>query len=293
MTELLTPFGRRINRARGFIFDLDGTLALGNSASGGHKALPGAIELLALLRRRGIPFRVFTNGTAKPPAAYALSLRKAGFDVRDCEMMTPSTAAANWFVSKGIRKVRVLGLHGAQQPLLESGTEVIGPSERASGVEAVFSAWFREFTFPDLEAACQDVWSGAKLTTASNVPFFAAMEGKVIGTSFAINAMIRALTGRRALVLGKPSAAAFHVAIAAMGLPRSSASDVVIVGDDPALEMRMARATGAIAVGMTTGLMTRHTASELSKQEQPDVLLDELTALAESMSIPCSPGAQG
>ena len=84
----------RIRSARGFIFDMDGTLALGDKASGGHVALPGAIALLAELRKRGVPFRVFTNGSAKPPPLLAASLRRAGFDVADAEMMTPTTSRA-------------------------------------------------------------------------------------------------------------------------------------------------------------------------------------------------------
>ena len=71
---------KRLRAAHGFIFDMDGTLVLGDAASGGHQPLPGAIHLLAALRGRGIPFRVFTNGTAKPPATYAAGLRKVGFD---------------------------------------------------------------------------------------------------------------------------------------------------------------------------------------------------------------------
>ena len=83
----------------------------------------------------------------------------------------------------------------------------------AEGVEAVFTGWFREFTFPDLEAACRDVWAGAILTTASHVPFFAAKGGRAIGASFAINVMIASLTKKRAKVLGKPSKDALHRAL--------------------------------------------------------------------------------
>lgn len=285
MVDIPEPLASRIRRARGFIFDMDGTIALGDAASGRHKPLPGSIELLALLRRRGIPFRVFTNGTAKPPAVYAAGLRKTGFDVEDVEMMTPSTSAAAWFVAQGIKKVRVLGLSGVQQPLIDVGIEVVGPSEAATEVEAVYTGWFREFTFPDLEAACADIWAGARLTTASHVPFFATANGRGIGTSFAINAMIRSLTGRQALVLGKPSVKAFHVALKAMGLPRNAAPEVVVVGDDPALEMRMAKAAGAIGIGMTTGLMTRGKVAGLAKNQQPDILMDDLTLLLRQMEV--------
>jgi len=114
----MTPeIAERLRAARGFIFDMDGTIALGDAASGGHKALPGAVDLLAAIKARGIPLRVFTNGTAKPPAAYAASLRNAGFDLEDIEMMTPSSSAAAWFVTQGITRVRVLGTDGVSAPL--------------------------------------------------------------------------------------------------------------------------------------------------------------------------------
>lgn len=269
----------RIKNASGFIFDMDGTIALGDAASGGHSALPFATQTLAAIRARGIPFRVFTNGTAKPPAAYAASLRAAGFDIRDEEMMTPSTSAALWFVKQGISRVRVLGNQGVAAPLIEAGITVIGPSEKASGVEAVYTGWFREFTFPDMEAACTSVWDGAILTTASHVPFFATATGRAIGASFAINVMITSLTGKRAKVLGKPSRIAFDAAAQAMGLGRAAARHIVVVGDDPGLEMRMANGAGAMSIGMTTGLMKRDTVQALSPAEMPDVLLDTLAPL--------------
>ncbi len=280
MTDISPALSERIRAARAFLIDMDGTIALGDSRSGGHKELPGAIAFLALLRSRGVPFRIFTNGTAKPPADYAASLRHAGFDVSDSELMTPSTAAAHWFARHKINKVRVLGSPGVAIPLQQAGIEVIGSSQKSEGSHAVFTGWFPGFTLSDLEAACRDVWGGAMLTTASNVPFFASTEGRTIGVSFAINSMIRSLTGRRPIVLGKPSSSSFHVALALMGLPRSAAARVVVLGDDPALEMRMARNSGAIALGMTTGLMKPETVHTLPAKSRPDHLFDDLGSLS-------------
>jgi ribonucleotide monophosphatase NagD (HAD superfamily) len=112
------------------VFDMDGTLVLGDSASAGYRALAGAAELLALLRSRGIPFRIFTNGTAKVPAAYAGSLRHAGLDVRDDEMMTPSSVAVDWFQRHHIRRIRALGLEGVQGPFRDAGLDVVVPRNR-------------------------------------------------------------------------------------------------------------------------------------------------------------------
>lgn len=273
----------RLRAAKGFIFDMDGTLVLGDVRNSSYELLPGARELIEVLRAKSVPFRVFTNGTAKTPAVYAASLRRAGLDVEDVEMMTPSTSAATYFLEKGIRRVRVLGLDGVQGPLRDAGLDVIGPSDEAADVEAVYTGWYREFTFPDLEAACRDVWGGAVPTTASNVPFFAARGGKAIGASFAINAMIRALTGKAATVLGKPSRAAFRCAVKQMGLPRRAAGGMAVVGDDPALEMRMARQSGALAVAVTTGLETHESLSGLHGVERPHLILDQLHPLVEAL----------
>jgi 4-nitrophenyl phosphatase len=279
LTDLSPAIAQAVANASGFIFDMDGTIALGDAASGGHRALPHATDLLAAIKVRGIPVRIFTNGTAKPPAAYAASLRAAGFDLDDAEMMTPSSSAAAWFVRRSIRRVRVLGIDGVMAPLRDAGIEVIGPRDPAAGVEAVYTGWYREFGFPDLEAACADVWAGAMLTTASHVPFFATATGRAIGSSFAMNAMITAMTGKRARVLGKPSRAALDEACRSMGLGRADRCRVIVVGDDPALEMQMAHGGGLMGIGMTTGLMKRDGVEALSDAQRPDALLDTLEPL--------------
>lgn len=266
----------RIAAARGFIFDMDGTLALGDAAGGGHVALPGGVALIAELRRRGTPFRVFTNGSAKPPPLLAASLRRAGFDVADPEMMTPTTVAAAWLAAKGHRRVRVLGDPDVDLPIREKGIEVVPPAAPADGVTAVYSAWYRGFGFPALEAACNDLWNGATLVTASHVPFFAGKAGRAIGSSFAINVMLTALTGKRPKVLGKPSREAFRLASADMGLRPADTPHVVVVGDDPALEMRMANDAGAISVGVATGLNSLDTLRSLPARVRPTLALGDV-----------------
>ncbi len=269
----------RLRDAAGFIFDMDGTIALGDAKSGGHRALPHAVATLEAIKAAGTPYVVFTNGTAKPPEAYAASLRNAGFPVEDQQMLTPSSSAAVWLSKQGIGKVRVLGNAGCAAPLVDAGLDVVGPSEAAEGVEAVYTGWFREFDFNALEAGCDSLWKGARLVTASNVPFFATENGRAIGASFPINAMLTAMTRKRPRILGKPSREAFETALTIMGLPKSASSQVVVVGDDPALEMRMAHDAGAMSIGLATGVMGAGT--DLPPRDTPTVLLDDLQKLLE------------
>jgi ribonucleotide monophosphatase NagD (HAD superfamily) len=92
--------------------------------------------------------------------------------------------------------------------------------------------------------------------------------------------MIRSLTARRPIVLGKPSASSFQIALAQMGVPRSAATRVAVIGDDPALEMSMARTCGAIALGMSTGLMQPGKVHEIPVKHRPDHVFNDLVSLS-------------
>ena len=259
---------------------MDGTLVLGDKTSAGHKALPGAVETLAILRARGVPYQIFTNGTARTPDWYANSMRHAGLDVRNEEFMTPSTAAAHYLKEKGAERILVLGKEPVWRPLADRGLKAVESPGDGGPYDAIYVGWFREFTFPDLEAAANAVWAGAQLTTASDVPFFAAAGGRAIGASFAINAMLKALTGVEAHVLGKPSLDALQVAKARMGL--ASGANVVVVGDDPQLETRMANQGGALSVAVTTGIYDEAAfRSREDPLERPRILLSGVDKLHE------------
>jgi len=279
---------RRLRDARGFIFDMDGTLALGDRVNHGLTPLPGAVEMLGWARRRGLPYLVFTNGTNRAPAHFAQVLRDAGLDVPDDQMMTPASSAVAMFTRRGYKRVMVLGGDGLTGPLRAAGIEVVPPVEAGgdtrpsaepAGVDAVFVGWFREFTMSHLEAACQAVWDGAALYSASETPFFAAAGGRALGTSRAISAMIRSITGCRLTVTGKPSPDALRAAAARLGLP---ARDLVVVGDDPLLEVPMAHRGRALAVAVQTGLAGPDAYDHLPPAKRPHLHLrgiDDLLSL--------------
>ena len=282
----------RLRAARGFVFDMDGTLALGDRVNHGLTPLPGAIEMLQWLRERGLPYVVFTNGTNRTPEQFAKVLRDAGLDVSDARMMTPASSAVVIFSRRGYQRVMVLGGEGLTEPLRAAGIEVVPPvqaapdtrpAEEPKGVDAVFVGWFREFTMSHLEAACQAVWDGAALCSASETPFFAAAGGRALGTSRAISAMIRSITGCRLTVTGKPSLTALRSAAARLSLPTR---DLVVVGDDPLLEVPMAHRGHSLAVAVQTGLSGPDAYDHLPPGQQPHLHLrgvDELLSLCQKL----------
>jgi HAD superfamily hydrolase (TIGR01450 family) len=240
----------RLRDVRGFVFDMDGTLVLGDRHNHGLRPLPGAVEITSWAEARGLPFVVFTNGTTRTPARLAGIMREIGFDLPDEAMMTPASSAVRVLGGRGHRRVMVLGGPGLTEPLAEAGFEVVPPAA-GMAADAVLAGWFPEFTMPALEAACHAVWGGAELYSCSQTPFFAVDGGRALGTSRAISAMITSLTGCGLRVVGKPSLDALRSAADRLG---ARPAELAVVGDDPELEVPMAHRGRAVAIAVGTGL---------------------------------------
>lgn len=269
---------QRLRAARGFVFDMDGTMVLGDKRNHGLNPLPGAIEFVRLLNARGVPFLLFTNGTLRTPRNYLDTLRDIGFDLPDNAVMTPASSAADYFRRRGYRRVMVLGKEGMTEPLRDVGIEAVAPTGKQE-VDAVFAGWYREFTMDTLEAACHAVWAGAGLYSASQSLYFATAEGKSIGTSRAISAMIKDLTGCRVRIIGKPALEALRCAGRRLGV---KLKDLAVVGDDPSLEVPMAHRGRALAIGVGTGLGGEGAFAQMPEQARPHITVsgvDELLAL--------------
>lgn len=259
---------------KGFMFDLDGTLVLSDRSLGGYEVLPGAIEVLSALQRRAIPFVVLTNGSAYRPAEQASRLRSVGLPLEDEQMLTPSSVAADLMRRAGITRALILGSRGVGEVLAESGIEITFPGEAQSqDVQAVYVGWHPECNMKDIEAACNAIWAGAKLYVASDVPFFATKHGRTMGYSYAIVGAIRRLTKVRVLLTGKPSLHALRFVAKKLKLP---IRDIAVVGDDPVVEIIMARRGGATALGVVTGMTKIEEWARQPASHQPHRVLKDI-----------------
>lgn len=265
----------RLRRSRAFVFDMDGTLVLGDKSNHGLKPLPGALEITRWLVERGVPFVLFTNGTARTPQQYADKLRMVGFPLSGMSVMTPASSSANLFQRRGYRRVLTLGGEGLEQPLRDAGMEIV-PATGKPNADAVLIGWYREFTMSALEAACYAVWNGARAYSCSQSLFFATAEGKALGTSRAISAMIKDLTGCRIHIIGKPSLEALRCAGRHLDV---RTVDLTVVGDDPSLEIPMAHRGGSLAVAVRTGIGEAASFANLPKAQRPHLTVHDVREL--------------
>jgi NagD protein len=262
---------------RGFILDMDGTLVLGDRNNRGIRPLPGAVEFVRLLVERDLRFCVFTNGTVKTPKQCADALEQAGFPVTDDAVLTPATSAIEILRRRGHRRVMVLGGKGITEPLEAAGIETVPPLP-GTATDAVLAGWYRqELTFESLEAAVEAVSAGAAFYSASQSPYFATAEGRTLGTSRAISAVVHDVTGCSVTVVGKPSLQALRVAARHLGM---AADELAVVGDDPELEVPMALEGGALAVAVHTGIGHAQSFTELPEDLRPHLDLADVGALA-------------
>jgi HAD superfamily hydrolase (TIGR01450 family) len=269
-------------RLKGLMFDLDGTLLLSDRSLGSYEILPGAAELLTELARRRFPFVVLTNGSAYPPAEQAAKLRRLGLPVRNECMLTPSSIAADLMVRAGVRRALVLGTSGVGQALRDAQIETVQVGQHGErDIQAVYVGWYPECTMKAIEAACEAIWAGAPLYVASDVPFFATKQGRTMGYSYAIVGAIRRVTRAPMILTGKPSLHALRFVARRLGLRRR---DVGIVGDDPSVEIIMARRGGAKAFAVTTGVTAGEEWARQTGLRRPEQVLRRLGDLLESVA---------
>ena len=189
-------------------------------------------------------------------------------------MITPSSIAADHMQRRGIRRVLVLGSIGVGQALRDAGIETVHTGEAgATEVGGVFVGWHPECGMKDIEAACRAIWGGAELCVASDVPFFATKQGRTIGYSFAITAAVRRLTRAPMTLTGKPSIRALRFVARRIGVPVRA---LAVVGDDPVVEILMARRGGATALAVTTGTTRREDWARQARLHRPHGILGEL-----------------
>ena len=189
-------------------------------------------------------------------------------------MLTPSSVAAELMARAGVQRALVSAAPGSVRRFaMRKSTRCRRTSAAIPRCKPQYVGWHPDCTMKDIEAACQAIWAGARLYVASDVPFFATKQGRTMGYSYAIVGAIRRMTRAPMIVTGKPSLHALRFVASRLGLRRSN---IGIVGDDPSVEIIMARRGGAKSFAVTTGVMTTEQWQQQSGLRRPDHVLRRL-----------------
>ncbi len=246
----------------GLLLDMDGVLALS------FEPMPGAVDTLAWIKWRGIPFRIVTNTTTRTRAGRADTLRAGGFDVAADDIITAvvGTAAHLRLHNRGAR-VLLLTDGDAREDL--DGVTIVGEGEPADVV--VVGGAGDDFTYANLNHAFRLLLGGAALVAMHRNLYWRTAAGLELDGG-AYVAGLEEAANVTATICGKPSPAFFDSALSLLGLP---ADRVAMVGDDIVNDVLGAQARGLTGVLIRTG---KFMPSDLAKG-RPDHVLDSFTQL--------------
>ena len=183
-------------------------------------------------------------------ADYYEQLAAAGLPFAPGRILTPASVAAHHLGALGLKKILLIAAEGVLVPVEAAGIATCAPGDPLTGVEAVLIGWQPDFSRKELDAVCTAIWAGAAFFATSLAPYFASANGRMIGISGAISAMVTSVTGKKPALLGKPGPIGLKMAASVL---KASVASLVVVGDDPKLEILMARRGKAHAIGVTTG----------------------------------------
>ena len=252
--------------AEAVLFDLDGTLYVGDAP------IPGAVEAVGALVARGVPRRYLTNTTRHSRRALAARLNALGFPVAEDELFTAALAAARWLGEQGIRRVALY--------IPEAAFEDFAAFERTDTMpDAVVVGDLGEaWEFATLNRAFRQLMDGALLVALQKNRYWLTPSGLTLDAGPFVAALEYA-SGREAVVVGKPSAAFFHLAAASLGI---SPERIIVVGDDAEVDVAGAQAAGVRGVLVRTGKF-RQDALQRSGV-RPDHTLDSIAHVSELIS---------
>lgn len=263
----------------GLVFDLDGTVYLG------ERALPGAVEGIAALRRRGKRVVFVSNKPLAKRAVYARKLTRLGIPAEPGQVITAAYVLGRHLAQTAPHlRLYVVGEESLRADLRGHGLvvvdECLGQDPRKvidpEGIDAVVVAFDRTLDYRKLNTAYQALCRGAHFF-AVNADKACPVPGGAIPDAGATIAALEHATGRRVeLLAGKPSPLIMQAALAQLGLPPRRC---LVAGDRLETDIRMGQQAGMYTAVVLTGVSRREDVAAMAAP--PDLVVESLRELAE------------
>ena len=246
-----------------FLFDMDGTLYLGD------RLYSFTTELLQTIRQKGGKYLFMTNNSSKSVEDYIKKLRKLGIESTREDFITSSQATAYY-----------LHKHHEGQSLYVCGTESLKAELRMEGfkvtenideVECIVMGFDTELTFQKLH----DV--SYLLLTRPDLPYIATNPDLVCPTEFgsvpdcgSVCIMIENATGKKPVVIGKPSPLMPILAMERLGIPKEQ---TCVVGDRIYTDVKSGLNAGITGILVMSGETTPEILAQ--SQDKPHLVLED------------------
>ena len=248
-----------------YVFDMDGTIYLG------EQVISGAKELLSYFDEMGIRYLFFTNNSSKSPEDYKIKLKRLGLSERPT-VITSGDVTADYLIKT----------FGAHPHVYVVGTEALVRHLSAAGIicgdaaapNCLVVGFDTTFDFHKATRAVDLLRAGIPFI-ATNVDAVCPLEGGKVLPDCASNcAMLTYATGRQPKFIGKPYAETAAYIEHAVNLP---ADKIAVIGDRLYTDMQLALENGMCAIGVLSGEMSQDDID--SSEKKPHYLFDSVAEL--------------
>ena len=256
-----------------FVFDMDGTVYLG------EEVIPGAIELLDEIEHQGKRFFFFTNNSSKSPMSYVEKLIRLGFhDIGRDKILTSGDVMID-FLKKlyPAPKIYLSGTPSLMEQFEASGIILVPEGEY--DVDACVLGFDTTFDFKKADNICKLVTKGIPFY-ATNIDRVCPLEGGAfIPDCGSMSKMIEHATGKGPKFVGKPFKETIDYVLSYTGLSRDK---VCIVGDRLYTDIATGNNGGITSIGVLSGEMTLE---DIESQDEihVDILYDSVMDMLEEL----------
>ena len=233
---------------RGFIFDLDGTVYLG------ERSIEGAAEAINTIRKRGDKVVFLTNKSIARREDYVEKLNKMGIETTLEQVINSNYITAKYLKEKMAQneKALIIGEDPLLDELADAGIKMTNNPDQAA---YVVLGWDRKFTYEKLNLAFQ-AWVNNAKVIATNPDRTCPLDRGEIPDCGAIIGAFEGATGRRiGTITGKPSRLMADYAV--KHVLKLSPSKCYMVGDRLETDIRMGNENGLHTVLVLTGVTTK------------------------------------
>jgi len=255
----------------GYVFDLDGTIYLGDDL------LPGARRLVEKLRDLGKRVVFLSNNPTRTPRMYAEKLTGLGIPTPEHEVVNTVVTMTRWLMQNH-PEATVFPI--SEEPLVRSLQEAgVRISERAEEIDIVIASYDRGFDYRKLQIAFDAIWyhKRARLVTTNPDRYCPLPGGRGEPDAAAVVGAIEGCTGAKCEVnVGKPDPIMLETVTGMLGL---EASECVVTGDRLYTDIRMALDAGMPSAVVLTGETTAEMLEAEPGENRPDLVLDRIDRL--------------
>ena len=261
-----------LNNKKLYIFDMDGTIYLGN------RVFPFAIRFIKNLRKNGKKVLFFTNNASHSPSFYLEKLTRLGFEPTMDEIMTSGDVTAEFLLRhRAGKSVYLVGTDELVDDFRKKGIHLLNGDEECADI--VITSFDTTLTYQKLDNACRLVRGGAEYLS-THPDFNCPTETGFIPDSGAIAAFVTASTGKTPTYFGKPYRETVEMICEATGCKKE---EMCIFGDRLYTDIAIGRRHGVTAVLVLSGETQPADVEAAAPADRPDFMFDSLDNVDQAM----------